>query len=96
MAYAGRWYEVASLKKGFAGEGQADCHCTQGIYTPKQSEEGEIRLQVDTFCLHGGPSGRLSGIQARMRRAACNPRMQHLVLGAGECGRIVPAVLSQL
>ncbi len=29
MAYSGRWYEVASLKKGFAGEGQADCHCTQ-------------------------------------------------------------------
>lgn len=24
-----RWYEVASLKKGFAGEGQQDCHCTQ-------------------------------------------------------------------
>ena len=29
MAYSGRWYEVASLKKGFAGEGQQDCHCTQ-------------------------------------------------------------------
>lgn len=28
-AYGGRWYEVASLKKGFAGEGQQDCHCTQ-------------------------------------------------------------------
>lgn len=27
--YIGRWYEVASLKKGFAGEGQEDCHCTQ-------------------------------------------------------------------
>lgn len=27
--YVGRWYEVASEKRGFAGEGQADCHCTQ-------------------------------------------------------------------
>ena len=27
--YAGRWYEVASLKLGFAGQGQEDCHCTQ-------------------------------------------------------------------
>lgn len=27
--YAGRWFEVASLKRGFAGQGQADCHCTQ-------------------------------------------------------------------
>lgn len=30
MAYSGRWYEVASLKKGFAGEGQADCHVRVG------------------------------------------------------------------
>jgi lipocalin len=29
VRYVGRWYEVASLKKGFAGEGQQDCHCTQ-------------------------------------------------------------------
>lgn len=29
MRYLGRWYEVASMKKGFAGEGQDDCHCTQ-------------------------------------------------------------------
>jgi hypothetical protein len=27
--YAGRWFEVASLKLGFAGQGQEDCHCTQ-------------------------------------------------------------------
>ncbi|KAM7280394.1 hypothetical protein ACFE04_007528 [Oxalis oulophora] len=27
--YAGRWFEVASLKSGFAGQGQEDCHCTQ-------------------------------------------------------------------
>eukprot|EP00793_Prasinoderma_coloniale_P003244 PRCOL_00005879-RA len=31
--YLGVWYEVASQKDGFAGEGQSDCHCTQGIYT---------------------------------------------------------------
>ena len=30
MRYLGRWYEVASEKRGFAGEGQRDCHCTQG------------------------------------------------------------------
>lgn len=29
IRYAGRWYEVASLKRGFAGQGQEDCHCTQ-------------------------------------------------------------------
>ena len=27
--YVGRWFEVASLKLGFAGQGQGDCHCTQ-------------------------------------------------------------------
>lgn len=29
IRYSGRWYEVASLKRGFAGQGQEDCHCTQ-------------------------------------------------------------------
>lgn len=29
VRYAGRWFEVASLKQGFAGQGQEDCHCTQ-------------------------------------------------------------------
>ena len=29
VRYAGRWFEVASLKRGFAGQGQEDCHCTQ-------------------------------------------------------------------
>lgn len=29
VRYSGRWYEVASLKRGFAGQGQEDCHCTQ-------------------------------------------------------------------
>ena len=38
-AYAGRWYEVASLKKGFAGEGQADCHCTQGSEWTRQAPQ---------------------------------------------------------
>lgn len=27
--YSGRWFEVASLKRGFSGQGQEDCHCTQ-------------------------------------------------------------------
>jgi lipocalin len=29
IKYSGRWFEVASLKRGFAGLGQEDCHCTQ-------------------------------------------------------------------
>ncbi|KAF5197814.1 chloroplastic lipocalin, partial [Thalictrum thalictroides] len=29
VRYSGRWFEVASLKGGFAGQGQEDCHCTQ-------------------------------------------------------------------
>lgn len=29
VRYSGRWFEVASLKRGFAGAGQEDCHCTQ-------------------------------------------------------------------
>lgn len=35
IRYSGRWYEVASFKRGFAGQGQEDCHCTQvraGMY----------------------------------------------------------------
>lgn len=62
MSYIGRWYEVASLKEGFAGEGQQDCHCTQGVYQPRKVKEG-LGLTVSTFCFHGGPAGRVSGIQ---------------------------------
>lgn len=64
MSYVGRWYEVASLKTGFAGEGQQDCHCTQGIYMPRSdpTRDGGIRLDVSTFCVHGSPAGRVSGI----------------------------------
>ncbi|CAD7700246.1 unnamed protein product [Ostreobium quekettii] len=70
MRYTGRWYEVASLKLGFAGEGQQDCHCTQGIYTPKQMSKGKIALEVSTFCVHGSPQGRVSGIQGQV---SCAP-----------------------
>ncbi|PNX59151.1 apolipoprotein d, partial [Trifolium pratense] len=31
IRYSGRWFEVASLKRGFAGQGQEDCHCTQAV-----------------------------------------------------------------
>lgn len=49
------------MKKGFAGEGQQDCHCTTGIYrlVPGTSD----KLRVSTFCVHGGPKGRISGLQ---------------------------------
>lgn len=55
--YSGRWFEVASLKRGFAGEGQQDCHCTQGFY---ELTDG---LRVATFCVHGSPEGRITGIE---------------------------------
>lgn len=28
IRYSGRWFEVASVKRGFAGQGQEDCDCT--------------------------------------------------------------------
>lgn len=71
--------QVASLKTGFSGEGQQDCHCTQGIYTPKEMAEG-IKLEVDTFCVHGSPTGRLSGI---LVRTCCRSPPQRL---ADACG----------
>ena len=37
VRYSGRWFEVASLKRGFAGQGQEDCHCTQVFYFLKVS-----------------------------------------------------------
>ncbi|KAH7423520.1 hypothetical protein KP509_12G059300 [Ceratopteris richardii] len=58
--YAGRWFEVASLKRGFAGQGQEDCHCTQGVYS---FDEKNKSIQVDTFCVHGSPDGYITGIR---------------------------------
>lgn len=64
IRYSGRWYEVASLKRGFAGQGQEDCHCTQGVYT----FDAENRtIQVDTFCVHGSPDGYLTGIRGKVQ-----------------------------
>eukprot|EP00472_Partenskyella_glossopodia_P004876 CAMPEP_0197530092 /NCGR_PEP_ID=MMETSP1318-20131121/30612_1 /TAXON_ID=552666 /ORGANISM="Partenskyella glossopodia, Strain RCC365" /LENGTH=333 /DNA_ID=CAMNT_0043085777 /DNA_START=183 /DNA_END=1185 /DNA_ORIENTATION=+ len=57
--YLGTWYEVASMKKGFAGAGQEDCHCTQGMYAMDKKRN---RILVNTFCAHGNPDGRVSGI----------------------------------
>ncbi|KAI5066768.1 hypothetical protein GOP47_0017296 [Adiantum capillus-veneris] len=62
--YAGRWFEVASLKRGFAGQGQEDCHCTQGVYT---FDEKNKAIQVDTFCVHGSPDGYITGIRGVVR-----------------------------
>lgn len=64
VRYAGRWFEVASLKRGFAGQGQEDCHCTQGIYT---FDPNAPAIQVDTFCIHGGPEGYITGIRGRVQ-----------------------------
>ncbi|XP_074311343.1 chloroplastic lipocalin [Silene latifolia] len=62
--YAGRWFEVASLKRGFAGQGQEDCHCTQGVYTYNVEEPS---ILVDTFCVHGGPDGYITGIRGKVQ-----------------------------
>nr|DAD23340.1 TPA_asm: hypothetical protein HUJ06_024803 [Nelumbo nucifera] len=56
VRYSGRWFEVASLKRGFAGQGQEDCHCTQAP-----------SIQVDTFCVHGGPDGYITGIRGKVQ-----------------------------
>ncbi|KAL9272076.1 Chloroplastic lipocalin-like protein [Drosera capensis] len=64
VRYAGRWFEVASLKRGFSGQGQEDCHCTQGIYT---IDEKTPAIQVDTFCVHGSPDGYITGIRGRVQ-----------------------------
>ncbi|KAI7736384.1 hypothetical protein M8C21_017979 [Ambrosia artemisiifolia] len=64
VRYSGRWFEVASLKRGFAGQGQEDCHCTQGVYTVDMKTPA---IQVDTFCVHGGPDGYITGIRGRVQ-----------------------------
>jgi len=64
IRYSGVWYEVASLKGGFSGQGQEDCHCTQGVYT----FDAENRtIQVDTFCVHGNPDGYRTGIRGKVQ-----------------------------
>ncbi|KAL6999323.1 hypothetical protein U1Q18_000483 [Sarracenia purpurea var. burkii] len=64
IRYSGRWFEVASLKRGFSGIGQEDCHCTQGVYTYNTNARA---IQVDTFCVHGGPDGYITGIRGRVQ-----------------------------
>ncbi|XP_022139350.1 chloroplastic lipocalin [Momordica charantia] len=64
VRYSGRWFEVASLKRGFAGQGQEDCHCTQGVYTFDMATPA---IQVDTFCVHGSPDGYITGIRGRVQ-----------------------------
>ncbi|CAL0307415.1 unnamed protein product [Lupinus luteus] len=64
IRYSGRWFEVASLKRGFAGQGQEDCHCTQGVYT---FDKEAASIQVDTFCVHGSPDGYITGIRGKVQ-----------------------------
>lgn len=42
VRYAGRWFEVASLKRGFAGQGQEDCHCTQVLHSTGYKNENQL------------------------------------------------------
>lgn len=91
VRYSGRWFEVASLKRGFAGQGQEDCHCTQVntchdltplcyYYNFSTNSKGSLNLQgiymfdaqkpsiqVDTFCVHGGPDGYITGIRGKVQ-----------------------------
>jgi lipocalin len=64
VRYSGRWFEVASLKRGFSGQGQEDCHCTQGVYT---YDADKPSIQVDTFCVHGSPDGYITGIRGKVQ-----------------------------
>ncbi|EOA24252.1 hypothetical protein CARUB_v10017494mg [Capsella rubella] len=64
VRYSGRWFEVASLKRGFAGQGQEDCHCTQGVYSFDMKEPA---IRVDTFCVHGSPDGYITGIRGKVQ-----------------------------
>ncbi|KAE8654244.1 putative protein phosphatase 2C 55-like [Hibiscus syriacus] len=61
VRYSGRWLEVASLKRGFAGQGQEDCHCTQGVY----------KFNMKT--VHGGPDGYITGIRGKIDSGTPNP-----------------------
>lgn len=51
VRYSGRWFEVASLKRGFAGQGQEDCHCTQVNIWLKTSLIRYDEFTVTTKCL---------------------------------------------
>ncbi|KAF7018560.1 hypothetical protein CFC21_031841 [Triticum aestivum] len=64
VRYSGRWFEVASRKGGFAGQGQEDCHCTQGVYT---FDEKAGAIKVETFCVHGSPDGYITGIRGKVQ-----------------------------
>lgn len=46
VRYSGRWFEVASLKRGFAGQGQEDCHCTQVTASSTRHRHGKF---IDTL-----------------------------------------------
>jgi len=56
--YSGAWYETMSIKKGFAGFGQADCMDTRGVY---EYDPDRDELDVQTGCRH--LDGHVSGIK---------------------------------
>lgn len=86
VRYSGRWFEVASLKRGFAGQGQEDCHCTQGVYS---FDPESASIEVDTFCVHGGPDGYITGIRGKVQclteedkeKAETDLEMQEMIKG---------------
>lgn len=62
VRYSGRWFEVASLKRGFAGQGQEDCHCTQVFYCLKpqnriaDSTKESLHFATVSLHLHNTPN----------------------------------------
>ncbi|KAH0452587.1 hypothetical protein IEQ34_019886 [Dendrobium chrysotoxum] len=64
VRYFGRWFEEASLERGFAGQGQEDCHCTQGV---SFFDVETFSIQVDAFWVHGGRDGYITGIRGKVQ-----------------------------
>lgn len=52
VRYSGRWFEVASLKRGFAGQGQEDCHCTQVHLLRKSLYICLLLLLIPSVCFY--------------------------------------------
>ncbi|KAF2318473.1 hypothetical protein GH714_008067 [Hevea brasiliensis] len=71
LRYSGRWFEVASLKRGFAGQGQEDCHCTlvnaRDMCGHVYIRYAGISYSSRHFCVHGGPNGYITGIRGKVQ-----------------------------
>lgn len=57
VRYSGRWFEVASLKRGFAGQGQEDCHCTQVNDRGRNCVDCNVDIVI-ILCVTASPADR--------------------------------------